>query len=111
MFTIVEGENNDSWGSFMACLQSRVTQRPDLCVISDRHRGIINVICDEYLGWGPGKANHRFCFRHHASNFHARFHDKSLKMLFVRAAYERQLRKFDYRRSELTGSIKKPIVG
>lgn len=38
-FAIVERENNDSWGWFMAYIRVRVMQRPDLGVISDRHRG------------------------------------------------------------------------
>lgn len=96
-FAIVEGENNNSWGLFMAYLRARVTQRPDLCVISDRHKGIITAMNDEYLGWALGRAHHRFCVRHLASNFNSRFHDKSLKMVLVRAAYERQPRKFNCR--------------
>lgn len=96
-FAIVEGENNDSWRWFMACIRTRVTHRPDLCVISDRHRSIIAATNDDALGWGPGHAHHRFCVRHLPSNFHSRFRDESLKMLLVRVAYERQPRKFDYR--------------
>lgn len=96
-FAIVEGENNNSWRWFMACVQTRVTHRPDLCVISDRHRSIIAALTDDALGWGPGHKHHRFCVRHLASNFLSRFRDKSFKMLLLRTAYERQLCKFDYR--------------
>lgn len=32
-FAIVEGENNDNWCWFMACIRGRVTQRADLFVI------------------------------------------------------------------------------
>lgn len=45
-FAIVEGENNDSYGWLMAYIWSRVTQWLDLCVISDRHSGIITVMKD-----------------------------------------------------------------
>lgn len=75
-----------------------------MCVISNRHRGIIAIMNNEYLGWGPGQAHHRFCVRHLASNFHTRFHDKALKMLLVRAAYKRQPRKFEYRIGRLAQS-------
>lgn len=51
-FLIIEGKNNDSWGWFMACVQAKVTQQEELCVISDRHREIVDVINDEYLGSG-----------------------------------------------------------
>lgn len=81
----------------MACLRERVTQRTDLCIISDRHRGIITTMNDDYSGWGAGRAHHRFCVRHLASNFNSRFHDKSLKMLLVKVAYERRPRKFNHR--------------
>lgn len=40
-FAIVESENNDSWRWFMSCVREFVTQRRGLCVISDRHPGII----------------------------------------------------------------------
>ncbi|XP_021753616.1 uncharacterized protein LOC110718989 [Chenopodium quinoa] len=32
-FAVVEGENNDSWSWFMACIRARVTYRKGLCVI------------------------------------------------------------------------------
>lgn len=94
-FVIVEGENNDSWEWFMACIRAMMTQREELCVIFDRHKGIIAVMNDEYLGWGTGRAHHRFCVRHVANNFHTRFHDKALKILLVCTPYEREPRKFE----------------
>ncbi|XP_021595104.1 uncharacterized protein LOC110601981 [Manihot esculenta] len=39
-FAIVEKEDSDNWGWFMSCLRVYVTEREDLCVISDRHIGI-----------------------------------------------------------------------
>lgn len=89
-FAIIEGEKNDNWDRFMACIRARVMQRPDLCVISDRHKDIIMVMNNEHLGSHPGHASHHFCVQYLASYFHSRFHDKSLKMLTVRATYEQQ---------------------
>ena len=40
-FAITEGENIDSWGWFLACIRNRVTQLTGICVISDRHPGIM----------------------------------------------------------------------
>ncbi|XP_021757466.1 uncharacterized protein LOC110722505 [Chenopodium quinoa] len=40
-FAVVEGENTSSWSWFLGCIRDRVTQRDGLCVISDRHPGII----------------------------------------------------------------------
>lgn len=81
----------------MPCIRSRVTQRLDLCVIPDQYMGTIAVMNDEYLDWGHEQAHQRLWAHHLVSNFHSRFHDKSLKMLLVRATYERQPHKFDYR--------------
>ena len=50
-FAITEGENTDSWGWFLACIRNRVTQRTGICVISDRHPGIMAAMADPHLGW------------------------------------------------------------
>lgn len=42
-FIIVEDKNNESYGWFIACIRSRVSQRLDLGVILARHRGIISL--------------------------------------------------------------------
>ena len=49
-FSIIEGENTDSWGWFLACIRNRVTKRPGICVISDRHPGIMAEMTDPLLG-------------------------------------------------------------
>ena len=85
-FSITEGENIDSCGWFLACIRNRVTQRTGICVISDRHSGIMTVMSDPYLGWVASSIYHRICMRHLASNFMTRFKDKLLKNLACRAA-------------------------
>ena len=85
-FAIIEGENIDSWGWFLACIRNRVTQRTGICVISDRHPGIMAAMSDPHLGWDAPHAYHRICIRHLASNFMTRFKDKLLKNLVCRAA-------------------------
>ena len=49
-FAITKGENIDSWGWFLACIINRVTQWTGICVIYDRHLGIMVVISDPHLG-------------------------------------------------------------
>ena len=83
---ITEGENTDSWGWFLACIRNRVTQRTGICVISDRHPGIMAAMADPHLGWAAPCAYHRICMRHFTSNFMTRFKDKVLKNLVCRAA-------------------------
>ena len=87
-FVITEGENTDSWGLFLACIRNRVTQWTGICVISDRHRGIMAAMTDPHLGWAAPSAYHRICIGHLASNFMTRFKDKLLKNLVCRAALE-----------------------
>jgi transposase-like protein len=46
-FSIVEKENSGSWDWFL-CLVHRVIVGPgcEICDISDRHAGILNVVCE-----------------------------------------------------------------
>lgn len=98
-FVIVEGVNNESWDPYMACMRARVTLRSD--VIFNRHRGTIVAMNDEYLGWGVERARHQILCSTFCHNVHCRFYDNSLKMLFVRAAYEHHPCKFEYRREQV----------
>lgn len=84
---LVEGENNDSWGWFLAYIRSRVMHCPYLCEL-DWYKGTIATMSKEDLGWGPEHSHYCFCVSHLASYFHSRFHDKFLKMLLISAAYD-----------------------
>ncbi|KAL9679318.1 hypothetical protein QQ045_017176 [Rhodiola kirilowii] len=46
-YALVESENNESWKWFMTCIRSGVTQRDGLCIISDRHIGIMRVMKED----------------------------------------------------------------
>ena len=94
-FAITEGENTDSWGWFLACIRNRVTQRTGICIIFDKHPGIMAAMTDPHLGWAAPSAYHRICMRHLARNFMTRFKDKLLKNLVCRAALESTERKFN----------------
>ena len=94
-FAIMEGENIDSWGWFLACIRNRVTQRTGICVISDRHPGIMAAMSDPHLRWDAPYAYHRICMRYLASNFMTRFKDKLLKYLVCRAAVATTPRKMN----------------
>ena len=79
----------------MACIRNRVTQRTGICVISDRHPGIMAAMSDPHLGWDVPSAYHRICMRHLVSNFMTQFKDKILKNLVCRAALVSTKRKFN----------------
>ena len=94
-FAITEGENIDSWGWFLACIRNRVTQQTEICVISDRHLGIMAAMSDPHLGWATPSTYHRICMRHLVSNFMTYFKDKLLKNLVCRIALVSTQRKFN----------------
>ena len=85
-FSIIEDENIDCWRWFLACIRNKVTQRTGICVISNRHLGIMTEMSDSHLGWAAPFAYNRICMRHLVSNLMTRFKDKLLKNLVCRAA-------------------------
>ena len=66
-----------------------------ICVISNRHPGIMEAMTDPHLGWAAPSAYHRICMRHLANNFMTRFKDKLLKNLVCRATLASIERKFN----------------
>uniref|UniRef100_A0A2N9HUL4 Zinc finger PMZ-type domain-containing protein n=1 Tax=Fagus sylvatica TaxID=28930 RepID=A0A2N9HUL4_FAGSY len=92
-FAVMEKESKDTWHWFLRCLKKHVTKDRELCIISDRHRGILSTVMWKKLQ--PLNAYHRFCLRHLTSNFNQRFHDKRLKNMIMRAGQHNQLRKFN----------------
>ncbi|KAI0519462.1 hypothetical protein KFK09_006910 [Dendrobium nobile] len=66
-FTVVESECTESWIWFLRQVNELlpvVTKRPNLCIISDRHAGLVRG-CREIF---PNVA-HRYCLRHLRENF------------------------------------------
>jgi hypothetical protein len=94
-FAVVEKESIPSWAWFLRLLRKYVTDRDGICLISDRHVGIIEAVQDPQNGWAEPRAHHRFCLRHVASNFNEQFKNKTLKTLAYRAGVQHQQRKFD----------------
>lgn len=80
-----------------------MTTLDEICIISDRHTGIMSAI-DAILATDdedddssrPPNLYHRFCIRHVASNFNERYHDKQLKNMIKKAGGVNQLRKFPF---------------
>ncbi|CAM8983589.1 unnamed protein product [Rhodiola kirilowii] len=103
-FALVESENNGSWGWFMRCIRIGVTQRDRLCVISDRHNGILHAMNEPE--WKEPRAYHHFCSRHLASNFNTKVKNVTLKKTLSAAAYQNQLRKFARHYGELKDEMK-----
>ncbi|XP_022139701.1 uncharacterized protein LOC111010548 [Momordica charantia] len=50
-FAIVEEENTSSWSWFLCALRNLVTDRDGICLISDRHGGILAAVKNKENGW------------------------------------------------------------
>ncbi|KAK1645723.1 hypothetical protein QYE76_063528 [Lolium multiflorum] len=79
-FALVEIENNDNWQWFFHILRTRVIPpSKEVCVISDRHQGILNAVELDIPGVAP--LHHRWCMRHFCANFYRACKSKELSDL------------------------------
>uniref|UniRef100_K3ZNC5 SWIM-type domain-containing protein n=1 Tax=Setaria italica TaxID=4555 RepID=K3ZNC5_SETIT len=70
-FALVESENNESWSWFMKLVRVHVLGPSRIvCMISDRHHGLLNCAKDHIDGFPP--LVHRWCTRHFAANMSRR---------------------------------------
>ena len=49
-FAVVKGKTLTAWSWFLAHLREHVTNKNDICLISDRHTSIKSVVANEALG-------------------------------------------------------------
>ena len=102
-FAFVESENTDSWYWFLHLVKTEVVgMRPNVCLIHDRHAGILRAI--EELQFGsmergyPGEwedVQSRWCMRHMGANFFKQFKNKELMNMFKRLCNQNQEKKFN----------------
>ncbi|XP_072071821.1 uncharacterized protein [Arachis hypogaea] len=95
-FSLVEGENAESWSFFLTNLQQHVTPQQGIMVISDRHNGSKAALENPNSGWLPPHAYRAFCIRHVAANFALSFKGTDAKHLLVNAAYAKTEAEFHY---------------
>ncbi|KAL9691931.1 hypothetical protein QQ045_012359 [Rhodiola kirilowii] len=98
-FALVESENTSSWKWFMSCIREGVTQREGLCVVSDRHNGILAAMREPE--WRDPKAYHRVYVRHLQRNFMTKAKDEVLKSKLGDVAYAKKELKFKTKFAEL----------
>jgi hypothetical protein len=89
------------WDSYNFSQQMVVGDVSDVCVIHDRHKGILQAIND--IKEGSEERNRaaqwpdvhsRWCMRHMGANFHSQFKNKELTQLFKRLCSTNQEKKF-----------------
>ena len=128
-FGIVENESYDSWNWFLSHIKSHVVkERHGICLISDRHVGILKVVNEHGSPWLEPRGFHRYyynsyiwnlyiffhrlrltlfclfyryCLRHFISNFNDKFRNSELKALAYRAGSQNQVRKFNSTMEEI----------
>ncbi|KAL9676373.1 hypothetical protein QQ045_004587 [Rhodiola kirilowii] len=98
-FALVESENTSNWKWFMSCIREGVTQWEGLCVVSDRHAGILADMREPE--WRDPKAYHRVCVPHLQSNFMTKVKDEVLKAKLGDVAYAKKELKFRKKFGEL----------
>ncbi|KAD4585227.1 hypothetical protein E3N88_22828 [Mikania micrantha] len=103
-YAIVDEETNESWSWFFQQFHQHVRNNSmgKLCVISDRHKGIVNVMENDE-DWMEPKAYHRYCLRHIRSNFMINFKSVSLKKLCWAIGSTTQRRKYRFAKREIRG--------
>ena len=106
-FAFVESENTESWTWFFRQLKIAVVkEKPNVCVLHDRHAGILNVVkaltnpvAGEQTPWIDLQS--RWCMRHLGANFFSQFRDKALMNLFKKLCKQNQPWKYTFIRGKL----------
>ncbi|KAK4404071.1 hypothetical protein Sango_0775700 [Sesamum angolense] len=95
-FALVDEESLASWPWFLQMLAKHLLPNDDdrVCLISDRHSGLISAI-NYVSAFKFPRGVHRFCLRHVCSNFNKKFNNIRLKDLCWRAGAEVNARKFE----------------
>ncbi|KAL7599378.1 hypothetical protein Lser_V15G26728 [Lactuca serriola] len=87
-FAIVENESYNTWNWFLSHVKNHVVKdREGICLISDRHGGILKAVNEHGSPW--------YCLRHFINNFYDKFHNSVLKALAYRVGSQNQIRKFN----------------
>jgi len=86
-FTFVESENAESWLWFLSLIKRAVVcERPNVCVLHDRHKGILSAVKKLQEGRNVDVSwpdlHSRWCMRHMGANFYSQFRSKWLENLF-----------------------------
>jgi hypothetical protein len=111
----VEKKSGDSWYWILERLKQMVVRNvPNVCVIHNRHKGILQSVDDMQNGnverrriaeWPD--LNSRWCLRHMGANLHSQFKSKTLTKLFKQLCSQNQVRKFKFLWKKLDDLTKK----
>ncbi|KAG9450284.1 hypothetical protein H6P81_010249 [Aristolochia fimbriata] len=92
-FALVEKENINTWTWLISCLAPQVVRgRSPMCIISDRHSGIIRAVRDVF----PRPHRHRFYIQHIIANQKKRYSVKDLNKMVWRCASAEIVAHYDH---------------
>ncbi|XP_012483042.1 uncharacterized protein LOC105797650 [Gossypium raimondii] len=95
-FAIVESENSELWAYFIQNLQRHVVKQDNICIISDRSKGLVAAIRQSELPWRSV-----YCIRHIAVNFHNQYKNKDWRKRIVNMGYELEAHRFKHKLARL----------
>jgi hypothetical protein len=99
-FALVEGENNESWSWFLHLVKKEVLGLDrSICMISDRHHGLLNGAKDSIDGYPP--LIHKWCSRHFATNIWKKQRSKEVIVRLKALCKVKEEKKFEARLKEL----------
>jgi hypothetical protein len=99
-FALLEGKNNKSWSWFLGHVRKEVAGPcRSICMISDRHRGLLNGAKEHIEGSHP--LIHRWCSRHFAANIWKNQQSKEVIVRLKVLCKVKEEEKFEVRLKEL----------
>ncbi|XP_040967943.1 uncharacterized protein [Gossypium hirsutum] len=96
VFAIVESENSESWAYFIRNLRRHVVRHDNICIISDRSKGLVAAIRQSEVLWRSV-----YCIRHIAVNFHNEYKNKDWRKRIVNMGYELEPHRFRHKLARL----------
>ncbi|XP_017613766.1 uncharacterized protein LOC108458881 [Gossypium arboreum] len=95
-FAIIESENSESWAYFIRNLRRHVVRQDNICIISDRSKGLVAAIRQSEVPWMSV-----YCIRHIAVNFHNEYKNKDWRKRIVNMGYELEPHRFRHKLARL----------
>ncbi|XP_016747146.1 uncharacterized protein [Gossypium hirsutum] len=91
-FAIVESENSESWAYFIQNLRRHVVREDNICIISNRSKGLVATIRQSEVPWRSV-----YCICHIAVNFHNQYKNKDWCKRTVNMGYELEAHRFRHK--------------
>ncbi|XP_017636023.1 uncharacterized protein LOC108478111 [Gossypium arboreum] len=95
-FAIIESKNSESWAYFIQNLRRHVVREDNICIISDRSKGLVATIRQSEVPW-----RFVYCICHIAVNFHNQYKNKDWRKRTVNMGYELEAHRFRHKLARL----------